>query len=157
MNRIGIGYDIHRLVNGRKLVIGGVRIPYKKGLLGHSDADVLLHAISDAILGSVSHDDIGTYFPPDDDAYKNMNSASILKKALAVAKRDGFHIVNIDSVIIAEEPKLSKYYRRIIDSISKITGLPASCIGIKAKTNEGLDTTGKGEAIAAYAVILMEK
>jgi 2-C-methyl-D-erythritol 2,4-cyclodiphosphate synthase len=157
VNRIGIGYDIHRLVNGRKLVIGGVRIPYKKGLLGHSDADVLLHAISDAILGSVSHNDIGTYFPPDDDTYKDMNSASILKKALAVAKRDGFHIVNMDSVIIAEEPKLSKYYRRIIGSLSKMTGLPASCIGIKAKTNEGLDTPGQGEAIAAYAVILMEK
>lgn len=157
MNRIGIGYDIHRLVKGRRLIIGGVHIPYEKGLLGHSDADVLLHAISDAILGAVSRDDIGTYFPPDDDKFKNMNSVSILKKALAVAKKDGYRILNVDSVIIAEEPKLSKYYKQIIDSLSKITGLSASFIGLKAKTNEGLDASGKGEAIATYAVVLLEK
>ncbi len=157
MNRIGIGYDIHRLVKGRRLIIGGVHIPYEKGLLGHSDADVLLHAISDAILGAVSRDDIGTYFPPDDDKYKNMNSVSILKKALAVAKKDGYRILNVDSVIIAEEPKLSKYYKQIIDSLSEITGLSASFIGLKAKTNEGLDASGKGEAIATYAVVLLEK
>jgi len=157
VNKVGIGYDIHRLVVGRRLIIGGVKIPYEKGLLGHSDADVLLHAISDAILGAVSQDDIGAYFPPDDDEYKDMDSSAILMKALSIGRENGFHIVNIDSVVIAQEPKLSKYHRQIIDSISQLTGLPSSCIGIKAKTNEGVDAIGRGEAIAAYTVVLMEK
>ncbi len=157
MNRVGIGYDIHRLIEGRKLIVGGVDIPYEKGLLGHSDADVLLHAISDAILGSLSHGDIGIYFPPDDDAYKGIASSIILKKALSMAGEEGFHVVNIDSVIIMQKPSLSKYYKQIIDSISDITGLPPSFISVKAKTNEGVDAIGRGEAIAAYAVVLMEK
>ena len=157
MNRTGIGYDIHRLVEGRKLIIGGVDIPYRKGLLGHSDADVLLHAISDAILGALSHGDIGTHFPPDDDAYKDMPSTSILEKALEIARKDGYDVQNIDAVIIAEGPKLSQYYGRIIDSIAGIAGVPPSSIGIKAKTNEGLDAPGRGEAIAAYAVVLLGK
>jgi 2-C-methyl-D-erythritol 2,4-cyclodiphosphate synthase len=155
MNRIGIGYDIHRLVEGRKLIIGGVSIPYEKGLLGHSDADVLLHAISDAILGALSHEDIGIYFPPDDDKYKDISSSIILKKALTIAEKEGFKIINIDSVIIAQKPAFSKYYKQIINSISQITGLSPSFISVKAKTNEGLDALGKGEAIAAYAVVLM--
>ncbi len=157
MNRVGIGYDIHRLVEARRLFIGGVNIPYEKGLLGHSDADVLLHAISDAILGSLSLGEIGIYFPPDDDAYKGIESSVILKRALSMAGKEGFHVVNIDSVIIAQKPSLSKYYRQIIESISGITGLPQSFISVKAKTNEGLDAIGRGEAIAAYAVVLMEK
>ncbi|MGC8756037.1 MAG: 2-C-methyl-D-erythritol 2,4-cyclodiphosphate synthase [bacterium] len=154
---MGIGYDIHRLVAGRKLIIGGVNIPYEKGLLGHSDADVLLHAISDAILGAISKGDIGVYFPPDNDAYRDISSTVILKKAVSLAKEDGFRLVNIDSVIIAEKPALSKYYEQIKESVSGITGLSASFIGIKAKTNEGLDVVGRGEAIAAYAVVMLDK
>ncbi|MCL4558414.1 MAG: 2-C-methyl-D-erythritol 2,4-cyclodiphosphate synthase [Deltaproteobacteria bacterium] len=157
MSRTGIGYDIHRLVEGRRLIIGGIDIPYRKGLLGHSDADVLLHAISDAILGALSRGDIGTHFPPDDDAYKDMPGASILKKAMEIARKDGYDVQNIDAVIIAEEPKLSQYYDRIIDSVAGIAGVPPSSIGIKAKTNEGLDAPGRGEAIAAYAVVLLGK
>lgn len=155
--RIGQGFDVHQLVAGRKLIIGGVDIPYDKGLLGHSDADVLLHAISDAILGALSHGDIGVYFPPDDDKYKDMESSVILKKALSLASQESFHLVNIDCVIIAQKPVLSKYYKQIIDSLSGITGLAPSFISVKAKTNEGLDAIGRGEAIAAYAVVMMSK
>ncbi len=157
MNRVGIGYDIHRLVEGRRLLLGGVDIPHEKGLLGHSDADVLLHAVSDAILGALSHGDIGVYFPPDDEKYKDMQSSIILKKALSLAAQEGFHLVNIDCVIIAQKPVLSKYYKQIIDSLSGITGLLPSFISVKAKTNEGLDAIGRGEAIAAYAVVMMNK
>lgn len=157
MNRIGIGYDIHKLVKGRKLIIGGLTIPFEKGLLGHSDADVLLHAISDAILGALSLGDIGTYFPPGDDKYKDISSDSILKKAVSMAQQKGYKLGNIDSVIITEKPVLSKYYKQIIDSIASITGLSASFISVKAKTNEGLDSIGKGEAIAAYAVVMLNK
>jgi 2-C-methyl-D-erythritol 2,4-cyclodiphosphate synthase len=157
MNRIGIGYDIHRLVEGRRLVIGGVAIPYEKGLLGHSDADVLLHAISDAVLGALAHGDIGVYFPPDDDRYKDMASPVILRKALSIAADEGYRLINIDSVVIAQQPKLSHYYAQIIESIAGMTGLHSSSIGVKAKTNEGLDAVGKGEAIAAYAVVLMNQ
>lgn len=157
MNRVGIGYDIHRLVEGRKLMIGGVHIPYEKGLLGHSDADVLLHAISDAVLGALSHGDIGIYFPPDDESYKDLASSVILKKALAIAKQEGFTVVNIDSVLIAQKPVFSKYYKQIINSISTLTGLSSSFISVKAKTNEGLDALGRGEAIAAYAVVLLSQ
>ncbi|MCL4468223.1 MAG: 2-C-methyl-D-erythritol 2,4-cyclodiphosphate synthase [Deltaproteobacteria bacterium] len=157
MNRVGIGYDIHRLIEGRRLILGGVDIPFEKGLLGHSDADVLLHAMSDAILGALSHGDIGVYFPPDDERYKDMSSAIILKKALSAAGEEGFHVVNIDCVVIAEKPPLSKYYKKIIDSLSGITGLQPSSISVKAKTNEGVDAVGRGEAIAAYAVVMLEK
>jgi 2-C-methyl-D-erythritol 2,4-cyclodiphosphate synthase len=157
VNRVGIGYDIHRLVEGRRLLLGGVDIPHEKGLLGHSDADVLLHAVSDAILGALSHGDIGVYFPPDDEQYKDMKSSIILKKALSLAAQEGFHLVNIDCVIIAQKPVLSKYYKQIIDSLSDITGLLPSFISVKAKTNEGLDAIGRGEAIAAYAVVMMNK
>ncbi len=157
MNRTGIGYDIHRLVEGRPLIIGGVNIPYGKGLSGHSDADVLLHAISDAVLGAVSKGDIGTYSPPDDDRYRDMDSSLILKKALEIAGREGFRLVNIDSVVIAEKPRLSGYYRAIVSSVSQLAGIPESAVSVKAKTNEGLDSTGRGEAIAAYAVVMMEK
>ncbi len=155
MNRIGMGYDIHRLVEGRRLIIGGVDIPYGKGLIGHSDADVLLHAISDAILGALSRGDIGTHFPPGDDAYKDIPSASILRKAIGLAKGGGYNVLNIDSVVVASGPKLSAYYGRIIDSVAGIAGINPSLVGIKAKTNDGFDAPGRGEAIAAYAIVLL--
>lgn len=157
MNRTGIGYDIHRLVPGRPLILGGIPIPYERGLSGHSDADVLLHAISDAILGAAAKADIGTYFPPDDDRFRDMDSSEILKEALAIAGREGFRIVNIDTIIIAEQPKLAGYFRDIVRSLARLTGLPESAVNVKAKTNEGLDAAGRGEAIAAYAVVGMEK
>ncbi len=155
MNKVGIGYDIHRLVEGRRLVIGGVAIPFEKGLLGHSDADVLLHAISDAILGAMARGDIGVYFPPDDAAYKDIASQVILEKALSIAASEGFQLVNIDSVIIAQKPHLSEYYAQMSASVARMTGLQASSVSVKAKTNEGLDAIGRGEAIAVYAVVLM--
>lgn len=157
MNRTGMGYDIHRLIEGRRLVIGGVEIPYEKGLLGHSDADVLLHAISDAVLGAVSGGDIGTHFPPGDERYKDIASGRILKKALSIAQGKGFRLVNIDSVVVAQRPALSGYYRRIVASIAGMTGLDPSRVSVKAKTNEGIGAIGRGEAIAAYAVVMMEQ
>ncbi len=155
--RIGIGYDIHRLVEGRKLFIGGEEIPYHKGLLGHSDADVLLHAICDALLGACGQGDIGEHFPDTDPKYRNIASTKLLEDTCEIIKSKGFVIVNIDSVIIAEEPKLLPFRNKIIKKISQILKINEEKISLKAKTNEGLDATGQGQAIACYAVVLIEK
>lgn len=150
--RTGIGYDIHRLVEERKLFIGGVEIPYIKGLLGHSDADVLLHAICDALLGAIAEGDIGEHFPDTDPKYHNISSVELLKAVNGMVKNKGFAIGNIDAVVIAEEPVLSPFKKQIRQKISEILNIKVECVNVKAKTNEGMDDIGKKEAIASYAV-----
>jgi 2-C-methyl-D-erythritol 2,4-cyclodiphosphate synthase len=153
--RIGIGYDIHRLVGGRPLVLGGVEIPYNKGLLGHSDADVLSHAIADAILGAAGLPDIGFYFPNTDSSIEGIDSQEILKRAVAEAEEEGLRLVNVDSTLIAEEPSIGMHTAAIKQRLSQSLGIPATDIGIKATTNEGVGDLGKGMAIAAQAVCLL--
>jgi len=153
--RIGIGYDIHRLVEGRKLFIGGVEIPYIKGLLGHSDGDVLLHAICDALLGALAQGDIGELFPDSDPQYQGISSIELLKEVDALVKKKGFLVGNIDTVVIAEQPILLPFKKPIQKKIAQVLSIKEESVNIKAKTNEGLDEIGKGEAIAAYAVAII--
>lgn len=155
--RIGIGYDIHRLVEGRDLFIGAVPIPYIKGLLGHSDGDVLLHAICDALLGAAGKSDIGELFPDTDPKYEGISSAELLKTVLDLLKKNNFQIVNIDTVIIAEEPIFAPFKNKIRQSVAGILKIEEGCINIKAKTNEGLDQIGEKQAIATYAVAMLSK
>lgn len=154
--RIGTGYDSHRLVEGRKLILGGVEIPFEKGLLGHSDADVLCHAIIDAIVGALGEGDIGRHFPDTDAKWKNASSIDLLTKTVELMKQKGFDIVNIDSTVIAEKPKLLPYIEKMKENISK-AGIPLYSINIKAKSNEGMGFTGRGEGIAAQAVCLLKR
>ena len=151
--RIGIGYDIHRLVEGRALIVGGVKIPYEKGLLGHSDADVLVHAIIDALLGAMAMEDIGTLFPDTDDRFKDADSLLLLKKVQA----QGYWINNIDTNIIAQAPKMMPYIPEMKAVIAPILGLETMDISIKAKTKEQLDAVGAELAIEAQAVVMLEK
>jgi 2-C-methyl-D-erythritol 2,4-cyclodiphosphate synthase len=155
--RVGLGYDVHALVPGRPLTLGGVRIPYLLGLQGHSDADVLLHAISDALLGAIADRDIGKHFPDTDPQYKNIESTLLLKKVAAKVKEKGFHIVNIDSTIVAQKPKLSDFIPRMVSEIAGVLDMDAGRVNVKATTTEGLGFTGRGEGIAAYAVALVEE
>lgn len=155
--RIGIGYDIHRLVEGRKLFIGGVEIPYVKGLLGHSDGDVLLHAICDALLGALSVGDIGEHFPDTDPKYQGIASSKLLKKVYALIKEKGYVVNNIDTVVIAQEPILSPFKKQMQERIAQILEIEKGAISIKAKTNEGLGEVGKKEAIASFAVVIINK
>lgn len=152
--RVGFGYDFHRLVKGRPLIIGGVRISWSKGLLGHSDGDALAHAIGDAILGASGKRDIGTYFPDCDPQYKGISSLILLQKIMKITKVE---VINVDSVIICESPKLSSHILAMRKKIAEILGIPVRCISIKAKTNEGVGPVGRGEGIAAYAVIFCQK
>ena len=156
MFRIGIGYDVHRLVNGRRLFLGGVRIPYAKGLDGHSDADVLLHAICDSLLGAAGLDDIGHYFPPTDNRYKNISSLKLLAHVAQLIKKSGYAVVNVDTTVIAEEPKIGPYRNAIKTVIAAALRIKPHAIGIKATTNEGLGFLGQKKGIAAYAVSLLE-
>ena len=153
--RLGTGYDSHRFVGGRKLIIGGVEIPYEKGLLGHSDADVLCHAITDAIIGALGLGDIGTHFPDTDPKWKDAASIELLKSIVELAKMNGYAIAWVDSTIITETPKLSPHIEKMKVAISR-TGIPAGRINIKAKTNEGMGFIGRGEGIAVHAVCLLE-
>ena len=155
--RVGLGYDVHALVPGRPLTLGGVRIPYLLGLQGHSDADVLLHAISDALLGAIADRDIGKHFPDTDPQYKNIESTLLLKKVAAKVKKKGVHIVNIDSTIVAQKPKLSDFIPRMVSEIAGVLDMDAGGVNVKATTTEGLGFTGRGEGIAAYAVALVEE
>jgi len=155
MYKIGIGYDIHRLVEDRKLFLGGIEIPYVKGLLGHSDADVLLHAISDALLGAMGQGDIGEHFPDTDPKYCNISSVKLLEEVMGIAAREKFKIINIDTVIIAQEPALCVFKDKMRQKISGLLKVKEDCVGIKAKTNEGMGETGRKEAIACYAVVLL--
>ena len=154
--RIGLGYDSHRFADGRKLIIGGVEIPHEKGLLGHSDADVLCHAIADAIIGALGKGDIGTYFPDTDPKWKDAVSIELLKSIVELAKMNGYAVAWIDSTIIAERPKLFPYIEKMKAALSR-TGISSGHINIKAKTNEGMGFVGRGEGIAAQAVCLLEK
>lgn len=155
--RVGIGYDIHRLVDGRKCIIGGVEIDYAKGLLGHSDADVLLHAICDALLGACGESDIGVHFPDNDVKFKNISSLKLLEMVDNVIKKKGYKIINIDAVVIAEAPKLKIYISEMKKNISSVLGICVDDIGIKATTHEQLGSIGRGEGIAAQAVVGIEK
>jgi len=154
--RIGIGYDSHRFVEDRKLILGGVEIPHEKGLLGHSDADVLCHAITDAIIGALGHGDIGTHFPDTDPKWKDAVSIELLKSIVESAKMNGYAVAWIDAIIIVERPKLSPYIEKMKTAISQ-AGISAEQINIKAKTNEGMGFIGRGEGIAVHAVCLLEK
>jgi len=155
--RIGNGYDIHRLVAGRPLILGGVEIPHSLGLLGHSDADVLTHAIMDAMLGALSLGDIGHYFPPSDSKWAGANSLELLEQVNQLILAQGWKIVNIDTVIVAERPKLKPYLKTMGDRLSQTLNINSEQIGIKATTNEQLGPVGREEGISAYAVILLEK
>jgi 2-C-methyl-D-erythritol 2,4-cyclodiphosphate synthase len=153
----GIGYDIHRLVLGRKLILGGVQIPYIKGLYGHSDGDVVLHAICDAILGAMSGGDIGDYFSTTDPRYNNISSLELLKEVYSLVKKNKYKINNIDTTIIAEEPIFGHFKKKMSKKISEALNIKENCVNIKATTNEGVGSIGKVEAIAAYAVVLLTK
>jgi len=151
--RIGIGYDIHRLVKGRKLFLGGIKIKHSHGLLGHSDADVLLHAISDALLGAVCAGDIGKHFPDTDSKYKGISSSILLEKSHYLVRQKGYKVNNIDAVIIAQAPRLEAFKEKIAENIADILKINSDQVNIKAKTNEGLGPVGRSEAIAVYAVV----
>jgi len=154
--RIGIGYDVHKLADERDLIIGGVKIEYYRGLEGHSDADVLVHSIMDALLGAAGLRDIGFYFPPDDCKFKDANSLELLCEVKEMIYERGFSIINIDSVIIAQEPKMKNYIPNMKDSISRSLGIDKERINVKATTTEKLGYLGRGEGIAAQAVVLLE-
>ncbi|MBE7703048.1 MAG: 2-C-methyl-D-erythritol 2,4-cyclodiphosphate synthase [Cyanobacteria bacterium SIG28] len=155
MYRIGLGYDIHRLVEGRELVIGGVKITHEKGLLGHSDADVLVHAIIDGLLGALALDDIGTLFPDTDPKYKNIDSMILLKHVYDKIKDCGYEINNIDSNIIAQSPKMMPYIPKMKEALSELLEVAPQLISIKAKTKEKLDAVGENRAIEANAVVML--
>lgn len=155
--RIGIGYDIHKLAENRDLIIGGVKIPYEKGLLGHSDADVLIHAIIDALLGALSLDDIGTLFPDTDDRFKDADSMILLRKVYDKVQAEGYWISNLDTNIIAQAPKMMSYIPQMKATLSPVLGLDLTDISIKAKTKEKLDSVGEGLAIEAQAVVMLER
>ncbi|MDP3804872.1 MAG: 2-C-methyl-D-erythritol 2,4-cyclodiphosphate synthase [Candidatus Omnitrophota bacterium] len=155
--RVGVGYDIHRLVEERKLFLGGVEIPYVKGLIGYSDGDVLLHAIADAMLGALSLGDIGEHFPNTDPQYKDIPSKEIVKKALQMISAKKYAISNVDTVVIAEDPKIFPFKNKILESLEEILGLKRDRINVKATTNEAVGSIGRGDAIAAYAVVMVEE
>lgn len=155
--RVGNGYDVHKLVEDRKLMLGGVEIPYEKGLLGHSDADVLVHSIMDALLGACGESDIGKHFPDNDMSYKGISSLVLLEKVKTILLSKGYSIANIDSIIVAEKPKVSPYIDEMKVKIAAVLQLDKDYIGIKATTTEGLGFAGKGEGIAAYAVASIYK
>jgi len=154
--RVGIGYDIHRLVEGRKLVLGGVEIDFSRGLLGHSDADVLIHAICDALLGAAGRGDIGRHFPDTDERYRGISSIELLGEVVRQIRDTGFTIGNIDATVILQLPKLAPIIARMEKRLASVLEIGIEEINIKATTNEGLDAIGRGEAIAVYAVALLE-
>jgi len=157
MLRVGIGYDVHRLVKGRKLILGGVDIPFEKGLLGHSDADVLTHAICDAILGALGLGDIGQHFPDSDPAYKGISSLVLLGDVVARMRQQQYEIGNVDSILVAEKPRLGKYIEQIQMTLAEILQTSADRVNIKATTTEGLGFTGREEGIAAQAIVNLAK
>lgn len=154
--RIGHGYDVHKLVEGRKCIIGGVDIPSDVGLLGHSDADVLLHAISDALLGAAALGDIGKHFPPSDNAFKDADSRVLLRRVVELLNQNGFKVGNVDSTIIAQKPKMAPYIDAMRKNIAKDLNLEVGAVSVKATTEEGLGFTGEGKGIAAHAVCIIE-
>ena len=155
--RVGFGYDVHGFVSGRPLVLGGVEIPFERGLLGHSDADVLLHAVCDALLGAAALGDIGRHFPDTDPAFKGISSLILLERTAQIVSRSGFSIHNIDATLVLQKPRLAPYIPRMIEEISRVTGLPATHVNVKATTTEKLGFTGREEGVAAYAAVILEE
>jgi 2-C-methyl-D-erythritol 2,4-cyclodiphosphate synthase len=155
--RIGNGYDLHRLVSDRRLILGGVEIPYEKGLLGHSDADVLTHAIMDAMLGALALGDIGHYFPPTDPKWAGADSIMLLQQVQELIAAQGWRVNNLDAVVIAEVPKLEPHISAMRDRLAAALNLPIDCVSVKATTNEGMDAIGQRQAIAVHAVVLLVK
>lgn len=156
MIRIGIGYDLHRLEEGRKMVLGGIQIPHEKGLAGHSDADVLCHAITDALLGAAALGDIGSHFPDTDARYRNADSVELLMSACRLVRAAGYHIVNVDANIVAERPKLQPHMEAIRSRLAEALSIEKHRVSVKAKTNEGVGPEGCQEAISAHAVALLD-
>jgi 2-C-methyl-D-erythritol 2,4-cyclodiphosphate synthase len=156
MTRTGIGYDLHRLAEGRKLILGGIELPFHKGPVGHSDGDALAHAICDALLGAAGLGDIGTHFPDTDPKWKDATSLRFLERARDLLAENKFRIAHIDAVVITERPKLGPHFSAMRDALAKSLGISASAINLKAKTNEGVDAIGRGEAIAAQAIVTLE-
>lgn len=154
--RIGMGYDVHKLAENRKMIIGGVEIPYEKGLLGHSDADVLIHAIMDALLGAAALGDIGKHFPDTDEQYRGISSIKLLEHVRELIADEGYIIGNIDSTIIAQRPKMASHIEQMRENIAKALGISVKQVGIKATTEEGLGFTGAGEGISSQAIALLE-
>jgi len=154
-SRIGIGYDIHRLVEGRKLILGGVEIPFEKGLLGHSDSDVLSHAICDALFGAAALGDIGTHFPDSDARWAGVSSLDFLARAVEMLTERGYRISNIDATVMAERPKLQPFIQAMRESLASVLGVDVARVNVKAKTNEGLESIGHSEAMSAEAVALL--
>ena len=154
--RIGHGYDVHKLVEGRKLILGGVTIPHEKGLLGHSDADVLLHAVSDALLGAAALGDIGKHFPDTDDKFKDADSRLLLRRVVELLSEKGFKVGNVDATVIAQAPKLAPYIETMKNNIAEDCGVSADRINVKATTEEHLGFTGRKEGISAHAVCIIE-
>ena len=155
--RIGHGYDVHRLTEGRRLILGGVDIPFEKGLEGHSDADVLLHAVSDALLGAAALGDIGKHFSPSDDSFKDIDSRILLRKVYGLLLSSGYRVVNIDATVLAQRPKLLPFIDQMRENIAEDLELETGNVSVKATTEEGLGFTGEGKGIAAHAVCLIEK
>ncbi len=153
--RIGTGYDIHRLVDGRKLLLGGVRVPFMKGLLGHSDSDVLAHAVCDAVLGAAALGDIGAHFPDTDPRWRGASSLDFLRHAIKLVGEKGYRVANVDATVITEQPKLKPYIQAMREKLAEVLEVNVDAISIKAKTNEGLDAIGRGEAMAAQAIVLL--
>ena len=154
--RIGMGYDVHKLTENRKLILGGVDIPYEKGLLGHSDADVLIHAIMDAILGAAALGDIGKHFPDTDPAYEGISSIKLMEHVAGLLRENGFEIGNIDATVIAQRPKLAAYIPQMRQNMADALGIEVSQINVKATTEEGLGFTGAGQGIASQAICLLK-
>ncbi len=157
MIRIGTGYDVHRITSGRKLIIGGVQIPFEEGLLGHSDADVLLHAVCDALLGAAGLGDIGRHFPDSDPKYKGISSLLLLEKVYLLLSEMGFRVNNIDATIVAERPKMAPHVPAMVANIAAAVGVDRASVNVKATTTEGLGFAGRGEGMAAYAVCTIRK
>ena len=155
--RIGIGYDIHRLVEGRRLILGGVEIPFEKGLLGHSDSDVLTHAVCDALLGAAALGDMGTHFPDTDPRFKDASSLDLLANAFGQIAALGYAVQNVDAVVLAERPRLGPYVKSIRESLAAILAIEPGQISVKAKTSEGMESVGRGQAMAAHAVVLLAR
>lgn len=155
--RIGHGYDVHRLTEGRRLILGGVEVPYEKGLLGHSDADVLTHAVMDALLGAAALGDIGKLFPDTDAAYAGISSILLLERVAERLREAGYAVVNLDATVLAQAPKLAPYRERMRENLAHVLALDASRVSVKATTEEGLGFTGTREGIAAHAVVLIER
>ena len=156
MLRIGIGNDVHRLVEGRPLVLGGVRVESERGAEGHSDADALTHAITDALLGAMCEGDLGVHFPDRDPRWKDADSTELLARVLWLAKQEGYRVVNVDATVMLERPRLRPYVQQMRERLAEILEVGANCVSVKAKTGEGLDAVGEGLAVRAQAVVLLE-